>query len=144
MLIGQYTVALDDKKRLSIPTPFRGLLGKRMILTRGLDSCLFVYSKKSWGSIVSKMGTLSLGANEGRGFNRFLLAGATEAEMDSAGRVLVPDFLKQFAGLSKNVVVAGVGDRAELWDEKRWNEYSTRIAGEADAMAEKLSAVGAI
>ncbi len=90
------------------------------------------------------MGALSLGANEGRGFNRFLLAGATEAEMDSAGRVLIPEFLKQFAGLTKNVVVAGVGDRAEMWDEKKWNEYSRRISNEADAMAEKLSAIGAI
>lgn len=142
--MGQYTVVLDDKKRLSIPSPFRRILGSRMILTRGLDSCLFVYSKKSWSAIVEKMGALSLGANEGRGFNRFLLAGATEAEVDSAGRVLVPEFLKQFAGLTKNVVVAGVGDRAEMWDEKKWNDYSAKISNEADRMAEKLSAIGAI
>ncbi len=144
MLIGEYTHTLDDKKRLSLPAKFRKELGRGIIITRGLDRCLFMFSAPAWKRITEKMEALSMGAGESRGFNRFMLAGAVEAEIDSAGRILIPDFLKDFAGLKSKVVFAGVGDRAELWDQKRWAMYTTRIESEADTMAEKLGSIGVL
>ncbi len=144
MLIGEYTHSMDDKKRLSLPSKFRKELGKGAVMTRGLDHCLFIFSAASWKNITAKMGTLSMGAGDGRGFNRFLLAGAVEAEIDSAGRILVPDFLKKFAGLKTKAVFAGVGDRVEIWDEGRWDTYKQHIELEGDKMAEKLGEIGAL
>lgn len=144
MVIGEYTHTLDDKKRLSLPAKFRKELGKGIIVTRGLDRCLFMFSASSWKSIVAKMESLSMGAGDSRGFNRFMLSGAVEAEIDSAGRILIPDFLKNFAGLKSKVVFAGVGDRVEIWDQKRWETYTARIEAEADAMAEKLGSIGVL
>ncbi len=142
MLLGEYTHTLDPKKRLSLPAKFRKELGKTVVLTHGLDKCLFLYSSKQWGKIAEKLSSLSMGQQDTRGFNRFMLAGAVEAEIDSLGRILVPDFLKDFAGLNSKVVVTGVHDRAEIWDSERWNEYKARIAGEADALAQKLGEIG--
>jgi len=144
MVIGEYTHTLDDKKRLSLPAKFRKELGKGIIVTRGLDRCLFMFSASSWKAIVAKMESLSMGAGDSRGFNRFMLSGAVEAEIDSAGRILIPDFLKSFAGLKSKVVFAGVGDRVEIWDQKRWETYTARIEAEADAMAEKLGSIGVL
>jgi len=142
MLIGEYTHAIDDKKRLSLPTKFRKELGAKVVVTHGLDNCLFLFSMKQWEHITAKLGELSVGSADSRGFNRFLLAGAVEAEIDSAGRILIPDFLKAFAKLGKEVVVTGVHDRVELWNSDAWATYKKRIEAEADALAEKLGQVG--
>ncbi|MEK7063601.1 MAG: division/cell wall cluster transcriptional repressor MraZ [Patescibacteria group bacterium] len=144
MLIGEYTHTLDDKKRLSLPAKFRKELGKGAVMTRGLDHCLFVFSSASWKKITEKMSTLSMGVGDSRGFNRFLLSGAVEAEIDNSGRILIPDFLKKFAGLKTHVVFAGVGDRVEVWDESRWDTYKKHIELQGDAMAEKLGDIGAL
>ncbi len=144
MLIGEYAHTLDDKKRLALPAKFRKSLGKGVVVTRGLDRCLFMFSHDSWKKIAEKMSALSIGASETRGFNRFILAGAYEAEVDSAGRILIPDYLKDFAGLKTKVVVAGLGDRIEIWDSKRWDAYKERIEASGDQMAEKLGEVGVI
>ena len=144
MLIGEYTHTLDDKKRLSLPAKFRKELGKGAVITRGLDHCLFVYSAESWKGIMAKMGALSLGAVDSRGFNRFMLSGAVEAEVDSAGRILIPEFLKSFAHLKTHVVFAGVGDRVEIWDESRWTLYKKHIEHQGDAMATRLGEIGAL
>lgn len=144
MLIGEYTHSLDPKKRLSLPSKWRRELGKKIVVTRGLDNCLFVYPLKEWRLITQKIGQLPLGQADTRGFNRFFLSGAVEVEIDSVGRILVPDFLKDFAKLKTKVVLAGIYNRVEIWDEKTWREYKKRIEEQADALAEKLGEVGVL
>lgn len=142
MLIGEYTHSLDPKKRLSLPAKFRSELGKKVVVTRGLDNCLFIYPLKEWQRITQKVSELPLGQADTRGFNRFFLSGAVEVDIDSVGRILVPDFLKDFAGLTTKVVLAGVHSRVEIWDESVWMEYKKRIEKQADALAEKLGEIG--
>ncbi len=144
MLIGEYIHTLDTKKRISMPAKFRKEIGKKVVITRGLDNCLFVYPIKDWKEVTSKLAELPIGASDTRGFNRFFLAGAVETDVDSLGRVLVPDFLKDFAGLKNKVAVIGVSDRIEIWDEKGWKTYRGRIEKQADVLAEKLSEIGVL
>ena len=144
MLIGEYKHTLDTKKRLSMPSKWRKELGTELVVTRGLDNCLFVYPQTQWQQITQKIGQLPLGQADTRGFNRFFLSGAVEVEVDSVGRILVPDFLKDFASLESKVVLAGIYDRVEIWAENKWEEYKRRIEGQADALAEKLGEVGVL
>lgn len=144
MLIGEYVHTLDPKKRLSLPSKWRSKLGKTIVVTRGLDNCLFVYPIQAWQTVIEKMSALPFGAADTRGLNRFFLSGAVEVEVDKAGRILVPDFLKEFAKLNQKVVLAGIHDRVEIWDEKRWNDYKKKIEEQADDLAEKLGSVGAL
>ena len=143
-MIGEYTHTLDPKKRLSLPSRWRKELGKKLVVTRGLDNCLFVYPLKEWQKITDKVGQLPLGQADTRSFNRFFLSGAVEVEVDKIGRILVPDFLKQFATLKNKVVLAGIHDRVEIWDEKKWNEYKKKIESSADSLAESLGAIGVL
>ena len=144
MLIGEYKHTLDPKKRLSLPSKWRKELGSTLIVTRGLDNCLFVYPQAEWEKITDKIGNLPLGSADTRSFNRFFLSGAVEVEVDTVGRILVPDFLKDFAKLETKVVLAGIHDRVEIWDETRWTEYKARIEMQADSLAEKLSEIGVL
>lgn len=144
MLIGEYTHTLDPKKRLSLPAKFRKELGKGVVITRGLDNCLWVYSAKEWKRLVENLAELPMGHAHSRDFSRFMFSGATEAEIDSAGRMLIPEFLKDFAGLKGKVVLAGVQTRVEIWDVKQWEAYKRRIEKQADSMAERLGEIGAI
>ena len=144
MLIGEYKHSLDPKKRLSLPSKWRKELGKRLVVTRGLDNCLFVYPLKEWELITQKVGQLPLGQADTRSFNRFFLSGAVEVEVDSVGRILVPDFLKEFAKLDSKVILAGIHSRIEIWDEKKWETYKRTIEKEADTLAEKLGEVGVL
>ena len=144
MLIGEYKHRLDTKKRLSLPFKWRKKLGKSLVITRGLDHCLFLYPTKEWQKITAKVGQLPLGQADTRGFNRFFLSGAVEVEVDGVGRILVPDFLKDFAKLKDRVVLAGIHDRAEIWDEKKWSNYKSQIEKQADQLAEKLGEVGVL
>jgi len=143
MLIGQYKHSIDDKKRLSLPAKFRKEIGKEIVITNGLDSCLFIYSQKEWRVLLEKLTELPIG-KAGRDFNRFLLAGATETNVDSVGRILIPDFLKIFAKLKSGIVLTGVGNRIEVWDEKLWQTYKNGIEKQADMLAEKLGDIGAL
>jgi len=144
MLIGEYKHTLDTKKRLSMPSKWRKELGTELVVTRGLDNCLFVYPQTQWQQITQKVSQLPLGQADTRGFNRFFLSGAVEVEVDSVGRILVPDFLKNFAGLESKVVLAGIYDRVEIWAENKWEEYKRRIEGQADQLAEKLGEIGVL
>lgn len=144
MLIGEYEHTLDDKKRVSLPKSFAKALGKKMVMTRGLDSCLFLFSTENWEKVAGKLQELSFAAADTRGFNRFLLSGAVEVEPDASGRILIGDVHKHFAGLKKTVVFAGVSDRVEIWDATSWKQYKARIEKQADAMAEKLGEIGAL
>lgn len=143
MLIGEYTHTIDDKSRVSLPSKFRKEVGKTVVITHGLDNCLFLYPLDEWKTISQKLGNLAMGQADARGFNRFMLAGAVEADVDSIGRILIPDFLREFAQLAGKVVFAGVHNRIEIWDEKRWTEYKKRIEKQADLLAEKLGEIGA-
>ncbi|HUY62205.1 MAG TPA: division/cell wall cluster transcriptional repressor MraZ [Candidatus Paceibacterota bacterium] len=138
MFIGEYTHTLDSKNRLSLPAKFRKDLGRGVVMTRGLDHCLFVYPKKEWAREAAMRAAHAGGTAAGRGLARLFLAGAMEAEVDTAGRVLVPDHLKSYAGLRAKAIVAGVADRVEIWDETAWKRYTASIERDADALAEKL------
>lgn len=142
MLIGEYLHVLDGKKRVSLPTKFRKEIGTTVVITRGLDSCLFMFSQSAWESIARKLAQLPVGQADTRGISRFLLAGAVETEVDSAGRILIPDFLKDFAQLETKVVLAGVADRVEIWNESAWSDYKKHIEGSASLMAQTLGDLG--
>jgi MraZ protein len=144
MLIGEYTHTQDDKKRISLPSKFRKELGKTIVVTHGLDSCLFIYTLKEWGKIAEKLSNLSIGQADTRGFNRFILAGATEVEVDSIGRILIPEYLRDYAKLSGKTVFAGVHNRVEVWNEASWTEYKKSIREKVDTLADKLGEIGAI
>jgi MraZ protein len=139
MFIGEYRHTFDAKNRISVPAKFRKELGKTVIVTRGLDRCLFVYPMNAWKKEADKLAEHSTGSAAGRGLSRLMLSGASEADVDSAGRILVPDYLKAFASLGAKAVVAGVNERVELWDETKWEEYTTTIERDADALAESLA-----
>ena len=143
MLIGEYVHSIDTKKRLSIPAKFRKEIGKRGVLTRGLDRSLFLYPQAEWEQIAEKLSRLPAGQASTRGFVRLMLAGALDVEIDSLGRILVPDYLKEYAGIGESAVITGVYNRLEIWDERVWNEYKARIEKEASDIAEKLGEVGA-
>ncbi|OGG73640.1 cell division/cell wall cluster transcriptional repressor MraZ [Candidatus Kaiserbacteria bacterium RIFCSPLOWO2_01_FULL_54_20] len=144
MFIGEYEHSLDEKKRVSLPKAFRAALGRKVVMTRGLDNCLFVYSRSAWEKVAEKLQSLSFVQADTRGFSRFMLSGAAEVEVDGAGRILIPEHQKAFAGLKKTIVFAGVSDRVEIWERDRWNTYKTRIERQADALAEKLGEIGAL
>lgn len=144
MLIGEYTHTVDEKNRISLPIKFRKELGKKIVITHGLDNCLFLYPEKEWKSISEKLSHLGIGQSNMRGMSRFMLAGAVEVDVDGSGRMLVPEYLKEFAKLDAKVVFTGVYNRVEIWNDKRWSEYKHKIHTEADQLAEKLGEVGAL
>ncbi len=144
MLIGEYKHNLDAKRRLAIPSKFRKELGEGAILTRGLDNCLFIFPSKHWAPFAEMLAGLSLAKQDTRAFSRLFLSGAVEVEFDSLGRILVPDHLKKYASLKKSVVVAGLFNRLEIWDEDRWNGYKTNLEKNSDKIAEKLGELGLI
>lgn len=144
MLIGEYKHLIDPKKRLSIPAKFRKEIGDKAVLTRGLDNCLFLFPAKEWDQLAEKLGKLPFGQQDTRGFVRLLLAGASEVEFDQLGRILVPDFLKSYAFLKKEVVIAGLFSRLEIWDGERWKSYKDNLEKNSDRIAEKLGELGVI
>lgn len=142
MFLGEYSHTVDQKKRLAIPAKFRAEAGTTVVVTRGLDNCLFVFPQREWQKLAEKLGSLPLGQSDARGFSRLMLAGAMEVAVDRLGRVLVPDYLKEYAGLKKQVVVAGLFNRMEIWDVTRWNTYKAKSEKEAGNMAERLGELG--
>lgn len=144
MLIGEYVHNLDPKKRFAVPSKFRRELGERVVITRGLDNCLFMFPLNEWQIMAEKLSKLSIGQQDSRGFVRLLLSGATEVDFDQLGRILVPDYLKDYAALKKRVVVAGVFNRLEIWDEETWKTYKSNLEKNTDRIAEKLGEIGAI
>ncbi len=142
MFIGEYTYKIDDKKRLAVPVKFRDELKKKAVITRGLDRCLFLYSFEEWQKIAEKISTLPVGQHDGRSFSRIMLSGAMEVEFDSLGRILVPDYLKEYASLKKETVVAGLYNRIEIWDKKTWEDYKNKTEKELGDIAERLKEFG--
>ena len=146
MIIGEYRHTIDDKNRLSLPSKFRKEMGKTVVITPGLDSCLFIFSVKEWEKISGRLSLpdSSMLQADNRGFNRYLLGGAVEAEVDAVGRMLLPEHIRARAKLKSKVVFIGVGSRAELWDEDAWNAYRAEVERKADTLAEKLGQAGMI
>lgn len=142
MLIGEYRHNLDPKKRVAIPAKFRKEIGDKVIITRGQDQCLFVYTMQEWEKVAEKLSGLPTGPADTRNFVRLFLSGATDVEIDALGRVLIPDNLKQFAGLKEKVVIVGVYRRLEIWNEENWENYKQRIEKQTDMLAEKLGELG--
>lgn len=143
MLIGEYQHNLDPKKRLAIPAKLRAEIGQKAVITRGLDSCLFVYPQKEWEELAQKLAQLPMGQENNRSFVRMMLAGAQDVEMDSLGRVLIPDYLKNYAGIEKEAIIVGVFNRLEIWDKKKWQKYKEAVEKDTDKLAERLGDLGA-
>lgn len=142
MFIGEYEHSIDPKKRLALPAKFRVELGSRVVVTRGLDHSLFVYPLPVWEKLAEKLGTLPIGEKETRSFTRLILAGASDVELDSQGRVLIPEYLKAAAGLKKDVTIVGLYNRVEIWDTSAWKKYKTVAARNTDRIANELGKLG--
>ncbi len=143
MLIGEYTHTIDDKNRVSLPSKFRSLMGKKIVVTPGLDQCLFAFTTDEWQRISSKLSeNASMLSADMRSFTRYMFGGAVEAEIDSIGRILIPDFLKDRANLKSKVSIVGVQNRIEIWNDKQWCDYKRQVEKQADGLAEKLSGLG--
>ena len=142
MFIGEYQHSIDPKKRLAVPIKFRGELKNKVVVTRGLDKCLFIYPMTVWKLLAEKLGAMPVGEASTRSFVRLMLAGACDVEVDKQGRILIPDYLKDYADLKRNVVVAGLYNRLEIWDEKKWDEYKRKAEKNTDEIAEQLGKLG--
>ncbi|MFA6426998.1 MAG: division/cell wall cluster transcriptional repressor MraZ [Candidatus Magasanikbacteria bacterium] len=142
MLIGEYSHNLDEKGRLAIPKKFRSELSKGAVVTRGLDSCLFLYTKTEWKKLADKLAALPFSQANTRAFARLMLAGAMDVEIDAQGRVILPEYLRTFAGLKKQVIVAGLYNRLELWDQGKWEEYKSRTEKDSNVIAEEMFSLG--
>ena len=140
MFMGEYDHSIDPKGRLIIPLKFRELLGDEIVITRGFEDCLFVYSKEEWANMEEKFKSAPLSAPEARFFLRFFFAGACEVEIDKQGRALIPQKLREFAGLDKDVVLAGVITRVEIWSKSRWD--SAAESNDVVEVANSLAAAG--
>jgi MraZ protein len=142
MFIGEYTYSIDEKKRLAIPAKFRPALGKRAVLTRGIDNCLVIYPLEEWQKLAKKLEDLPSSESDARAFARIMLAGACDVELDKLGRILIPDYLKNYALFQKNVAVIGLSNRIEIWDEKKWQDYKEKTEREIGDMAQRLKELG--
>ena len=142
MLIGEYNHNLDDKGRLAIPAKFRVLLKKGAVVTKGLDGCLFLYGKEQFLKIANNLAALPISQSKARAFSRHMLAGAMDLEFDNQGRITLPEYLREFSCLNKKVIVAGLYDHLEIWDEASWKKYKARSEKNTDAIAEELGNLG--
>jgi len=142
MLLGEFKHNLDLKGRLAVPVKFRKKLSGGAIVTRGLDKCLFVFGNKEWEALAQKLIALPLAQANSRAFVRLMLAGAMDVELDKQGRILIPDYLRDYAGLKKETIVAGLYNRFEIWNSESWKEYKNKTESQSDEIAEKLSELG--
>lgn len=140
--MGEFNHSVDSKGRMIFPVRFREELQDRFIITKGLDNCLFVYAEEEWRTLEEKLRKLSLAKPEARAFARFFFAGAAEVETDKQGRVLIPNNLREYAKLDKDVVVIGVSTRIEIWAKDAWDEYNAVIGPEVAKIAENLVDLG--
>lgn len=138
MLIGEYHHNIDEKGRLIIPSKFRDEIGKEFIVTRGLDGCLFIYSKLQWEKIVSKLQTLPFTKKDARTFNRFFLSSATVCEFDRQGRINIPSNLINYANILKECTIIGVNDRLEVWASDKFDTLIEENTAAIDEVAENL------
>ncbi len=142
MFIGEYQHTIDNKGRVSLPSKFRFQLAKGAVVTRGLDNCLFVYPLAEWQKLAGKLSSLPISQKNTRAFARLMLAGAMDVKIDKQGRIIIPDYLRRFANLKKMVIVAGLYNRLEIWDENKWLVYKKGTEKKSGDIAEQLGALG--
>ena len=140
MLLGEFEHTIDDKNRLTLPAKFRQALSGGLVITRGMDGCLYCFPHAEWERLVEgRLAGLDPLSKEGRMMHRFFFAGASEAKPDKQGRVLVPTTIAKKADIGREVVIAGVGDHLEIWDRVAWNNHVTELEGSAEDVAERLA-----
>jgi MraZ protein len=142
MFIGEYNHTLDEKGRLAMPVKFRAKMAGGAVVTKGLDSCLAVYTTEEWEKLAEKLAALPLTQPASRAFARLMLAGATQVTIDKQGRVNIPAYLRDYANISGQVVVAGLYSRVEIWSQTNWQEYKAKTEGDSSAIAEELTTLG--
>ena len=146
MLIGEYIHTIDEKNRISLPVKFRKEMGKKVIITPGLDQCLFIFTTTEWEKVSKRLSDansdLSFLKRDKRSFNRYMFGRAAEVEVDTIGRILIPEFLKERIKLAGSAAIIGVKDRLEVWNDKVWKAYNEKVEKEADKLAEKLGNEG--
>jgi MraZ protein len=142
MFIGEYKHSIDEKGRLAIPVKFRVKLSKGAVVTRGLDNCLFLYTGEEWKNLAERLAKLPISRANTRAFARLMLAGAMDVSLDKQGRIILPDYLRKYAGVGKNVVVAGLYNRLEIWDETKWESYKSGTEKSSGDIAEQLGELG--
>jgi MraZ protein len=142
MFLGEFKHNLDVKGRLAIPAKFRLGLSGGAVITRGLDKCLFIFPQKEWETLATKLVNLPISQSGSRAFVRLMLSGASDVDFDGQGRILVPSTLQSYAGISKKVVVTGLYNRIEVWDEEEWKKYKSKTENASDEIAEKLGELG--
>ncbi len=135
MFRGEYHYTLDDKGRVVLPPKFRTDLGEAVIVTRGMDECIWVYPRQGWESVEDKLKSLPIGR---RNFQRFLLAAAQEVELDRQGRITLPEALREYAAIGRDVVVVGLIQRLEIWSEERWKKAVAKAQREAAKVAQEI------
>lgn len=142
MLLGEYRHNVDTKGRVSLPSKFRTDLGQYYVITKGLDDCLFVYSKKEWETFENKLKQLPLTSEDARTFTRFFFGGASECEVDKQGRINIPQVLREYANIKKDVVIVGVSTRVEIWDSEKWDNYTSSDSLDVTKIASQISNLG--
>ena len=142
MFFGEFRHKFDAKGRIAVPAKFRKRLSKGAVVTRGLDASLFLFPKEEWDKLAHKLASLPLGRADSRALSRLMLAGAMEVELDKQGRIIVPDYLREFASISKDAVIAGLYDRLEIWDTKKWDTYKKATERDVSNIAEQLGELG--
>ncbi len=142
MFLGEYEHNLDDKGRLAIPSRFREDLGEGVVVTRGFDRCLMAFPRNAWEQLAKRVSELSLGQNEARNLRRLLFSGASDLALDRQGRILIPQNLREYAGLGDQVIVAGLNTHFEIWALDSWGQVLESLDSSAGAIAEQLAALG--
>ena len=138
MLSGEYRHSIDLKGRIIIPSKIRDEMGSKIVITRGLDGCLFGYNEKNWNQIMEKLNTLPFTKRDARNFTRFMTSGAITLEFDKQGRVNIPNYLNEYASLTKDVVIVGVINRIEIWSKDKWEEFMNNNVESLSDISENL------
>jgi len=144
MFIGEFHHNLDIKGRIAIPSKFRSKLSEGAVITRGLDNCLTLYPKKVWLELAEKLSTLSIVKANSRAFARFMLSGAMDVDLDGQGRIIIPEYLREYANTIKKIVIVGLFDKIEIWAEERWIKYKASTEKNSNEIAEKLGEIEGI
>lgn len=142
MFIGEFDHTVDEKGRVAIPARFRSHFAAGLVLTRGLDHCLFVYTAADWASLAEKIAKLPLTQADARAFARLMFSGATDAQLDKQGRAIIPGYLREYARIQSDVVIIGVNTRLEIWSRESWAQMKAKVEEEGEFIAEHLATLG--
>lgn len=142
MLLGEYQHTVDEKGRMAIPAKFRKTLSGGVVLAKGSEGCLYMYPVDEWTKLAEKLSGMPITHADSRAYSRLMLAGAAHAELDGQGRVLIPDYLRLYAGIAARAFIVGLYNRAEIWDEEKWKSCRADVEARGDEIAERLGGFG--